>query len=114
MPGFFDTYVEPEQDQIGGDGAFLSGDDKAALIKSGASFVITNVTFDPENKYGARYVLDIELDGEERRAGFQIGSGVRTRDDMLQQMAAYFGVEGAEPVKVKLTGAGQATLITAA
>lgn len=109
MAGFFETYVD---DSPGGNGSWVSGDEKEALVKSGDSFTITAVTVDPGDKYGERFVLDIVLNGEERRIGFQTGT-VDSRDRMLAAMAEYIGNSGST-VDASLTAAGRATLITAA
>lgn len=107
--GFFDEYVDDSPGSV-----YVTGDEKEALVKAGTVFSITGVTFDPEGGYddNDRYVLDITLEGAERKLSFQAGS-VDSRDRMLASMADFIERSG-EAVNVKLTQQGRSTLITAA
>ena len=108
--GFFDEYVDDSPGSV-----YVSGDEKETLIAEGTAFTITAITFDPEGGYddNDRYVLDIELNGAERKLSFQAGS-VDSRDRMLASMAERLEREGTLGQDVKLTQQGRSTLITAA
>ncbi len=115
--GFWDT-----QDAVSdGKPRFLSGDEKEDLAKAGTPFTITAVEFEvgksdenPNgNKYGDRFVLTIDLDGEDRRLGFTIGIDPQTgesytpaRDKQLADMTEYLATgEGAiDPTKLVKVG----------
>jgi hypothetical protein len=107
--GFFDTYVD---DNPGG-GTWISGDEKEKLVESGDPFDITAVSLDPGDKYGERFVLDVVLNTEARKIGFQTGT-VDSRDRMLSSMAEFLEENAGSQVRAKLTASGRSTLVTAA
>lgn len=75
-----------------GGGGYLSPDEKDELIANETPFDVTAVRFEEENKYGPRFVVTLTLpdpatgDNETRMVGFPRGSGVTSRDDLLQAM----------------------------
>lgn len=104
--------------EVSSGGGYLSAEEKDALVKSGASFDITGVRFEPENKYGPRYVITFTLpnpttgDPETRMLGFVKGSGVTSRDDILEAMIVdHFGAGETEPIPAILDKGGNAFLI---
>lgn len=108
--GFFDEYVDDSQGSI-----YVSGVEKDALVEAGTSFVINAITFEPEQGYdGAdRYLLDILLEGAERKLSFNVGD-VDSRDKMLGSMADVLERDGTLDQNVKLTKQGRSVLLTAA
>lgn len=112
MPAFFDSYTD-----LGGGGRFLSAADKQVLIENGVPIKITGLMLDEHNEHGPRFIAfalvpDVETgEDEERKIGFPVGSGVGSRDAMLEAMKVYFDSEGAEPVSVKLEKPGRAIFI---
>lgn len=115
--GFFDGYKD-----IGGGGEWLSPDEKDELIEGGVPFAITGLTYDENagTQYGPRWVAFIQVpdyedvnDGEfdERKVGFPVGSGAKSRDAMMSAMSEYFdGADEGEQVWIKLTRRGQAII----
>lgn len=107
--GFFSEYKE-----VGGN--FVKAEEKQVLMDNGIPFQIIDIVFDPENKYGARFIAKILLpDPEtgadvERAIGFPHGT-VESRDRMLREMSAYLEREDAEPVMVKLEQVGRSIII---
>lgn len=107
--GFFDTFQD-----IGG-GAWISGAEKDTIIEQGIPFVITGVVDDDANKYGSRFVLNVNLpnpetgDVEERKIGFKKET-VESRDRMLLAMQKALA-EGELIEPTKLTKIGNAVLI---
>ena len=99
-----------------GGGAYISAEEKAALIENGVVFQVTDVVEDPTNKFGPRFVLKVRVpnpltgENEERNLGFAQGT-VQSRERLLNAMADYLGSDDAEDVFVKLSKAGQAVLI---
>lgn len=109
---FFDNYTD-----LGGGGRFLSQADKQVLIENGVPFKITAVQFDEHNEHGPRFIAfalvpDVETgEDEERKIGFPVGSGVQSRDSMLEAMKDYFTEEDSEPVTVKMEKPGRAIFL---
>ena len=106
--GFFDTYEDD------GGAPFLSKEEKAALVKSGATIGVTNVyAFMDAGQYpGPAYKLVLDIDGEERVTSFKQNTNVDSRDSMLKAMAAHFAdSEEAERVDVVLYKVGNAFLL---
>lgn len=106
--GFFETY----EAETGGGSSWVGADEKADLIAERTPFTVTAITFEEGDKFGDRYVLDIILDGTERRIGFGVGA-VESRDKLLANMAQYLAA-GADGVEVALEPAGRAVLIVQA
>lgn len=106
MTGFFDNYEDE------GGAAFLSKEEKAALVKSGKTISITNVyAFTDTGQYpGPAFRITLDVDGEDRAVTFKRNSGVDSRDRMLAAMCDYFAEDGAVPVEVTLVKAGNAFL----
>lgn len=99
-------------------GGYLTPDEKQALVESEQPFDITGVKLDAENKFGPRYVVTISLpdpatgDNETRMIGLPKGSGVTSRDDILQAMVDdHFGAGETEPIPAILAKGGNAFLI---
>src|SRR5437762_9635241 len=103
MPGFFETY----QDKSGLN--WVSKDEKAVLIDESVEFPVLSVTRG-EGKFGPRYVLVTEIEGETRAIGFPAGT-VESRDRMFDQLEKYLQGEDAEPPTVKLVRAGNSILV---
>jgi hypothetical protein len=106
MTGFFDTFETTAGLN------FVGKDEKADLIADSVPLTVVKV-FSTESQYGPRYILVVQLDGEERAIGFGKGT-VQSRDSMLAAMEAYLEGESVEPIVVKLSQAGRATIITEA
>jgi len=109
---FWDTH------EVKKGGGFLSPEEKDALVKSEQPFDITNIKFEPDGKYGARYVLTLSVpdpvtgDAETRMIGFVVDSGVTSRDDILKAMLDdHFGAGETEPIPAILGKGGNAFLI---
>ena len=99
-------------------GGYLTPDEKAALIESGQPFDITGIKFEPDGKYGARFVATLAVpnpatgENETRMIGFPKGSGVTSRDDILQAMLDdHFGAGETEPIPAILAKGGNAILL---
>lgn len=113
MGKFFEDFEKAEEErrraikESGGGAVFLSKAEKELLISDGVAFRITNVKQEPENKFGPRYVVTVELEGESRKVGFGKGS-VFTRDRMLEYIKEMLDA-GAEPptMKIELDGRSQ-------
>lgn len=109
---FFDNYKD-----LGGGGRFLSAADKQVLIENGVPFKITGLQFDEHNEHGPRFIAfvlvpDVESgEEEERKIGFPVGSGVGSRDSMLEAMKEYFDGKDSEPVVVKMEKPGRAIFL---
>lgn len=108
--GFFDDYEAP----AGGNDLWIGKDEKADLIADGTVFRITGVERDESPQYGERFVADVELNGEARKVSFPSGSGVESRDYLLDKLSKYLETPGAEGPMVRLAKAGRAILIEAA
>lgn len=111
--GFWDSHEVKT-----GKGAFLTPDEKAALIESGQPFDVTAVKYEAEGKYGARYVLSLEIpdavtgEPEARKIGFVLNSGVESRDEIVKAMAEdHFGAGEESPIPCILSKGGNAILI---
>ena len=104
--GFFDEYVDDSQPS-----GYVSADQ---LGTDKSTFTIVGIEFQPEQGYeGAdRYLADIVLDGEEKKASFGAGS-VDSRDKMLAAMADFIQRTG-ETVTVSASKQGRAVILTAA
>lgn len=95
----------PEKYQ--GGGKFLSAEETEQLLDSGTVIDITGVRED-DGKFGKRYLVDLNIEGEAAIKSFTIGS-VQTRDKLLADMLTYFEANGTDPVKVKFVRWGAAT-----
>jgi hypothetical protein len=103
MPKFFEEYTDA------GGGNWVMKEEKAELIKDKTPLKVQSVGYG-ESKFGPRYVVNVELDGEERSLGFNEGS-VQSRDAMLKQLQEYLKRDDAEPVTLVLVQRGQAVLL---
>lgn len=110
---FFDTYKD-----IGG-GEYVGADEKNVLIDNGIPVQITDVVYQEESKFGARFVCRVLLPDEEtgayddeRLMSFTAGT-VDSRDRMLRAMADYLDDADAEEVWVKFTKVGRSVIIEA-
>lgn len=104
---FKDTYTAPEFS-----GSFIKKEEKDALIKDATVFNITGVRLVVGGSYDGKadqYVVQLELDGEERALGFTAGS-VWTRDDLFDNLISYFKEEE-DVVPAFLTREKQAVLV---
>lgn len=105
---FWDDYKD-----LSGGGEWINAEEKQVIAENGIPVTVTNVVFDPQNKYGERYVLFLLVpnpetgDDEERKLGFPSGSGAESRDRMLNGMAAYFEGDDADPLTVKIVKKGR-------
>lgn len=104
MAKFFDNFEE-----VGGL-SWVGAAEKEELIKRGTPITVSRV-FLSQSKYGPRYVVAFELDGDERAIGFPTESGVESRNVMLAALAEYLEADDAEPVILKLKQQGQAKIL---
>jgi len=106
---FFDNF----QESAGG-GSFIGKEEKATLIKDATPLTVQAVR-KGESKFGLRYVVDVDLDGEIRSLSFTADS-VESRDRMLDAMTQYLEDPEAEKPVVKLVvpGPGPSVVITSA
>lgn len=102
--GFFDEYKD-----VSG-GSWVGKEEKAELIEAGSVISVTSVIFDPTNKYGERYVVKFQLDGEDRSIGFGAGT-VESRDRMLSALSAYLDNNEGETVDLILTQKGRSVIL---
>jgi hypothetical protein len=101
--GFWDNNPASKYSQ-GGD--FLKPEEVETLMDSGTVLEITGVR-EADGKFGKTHQVTLNIEGESRTKSFTQGS-VQGRDDMLNDMLAYFQDNGAEPVKVRFVSWGQA------
>lgn len=101
-----------------GGGGYLTPDEKADLVDSEQVFEITAVRFEEENKFGPRFVVTLTLpdpatgENETRMVGFPVGSGVTSRDDLLQAMIDdHFGAGEKDGIPAILAKGGNSFLI---
>lgn len=109
---FWDTH------EVKSGGGYLTPDEKAALVESEQPFDIKAIKYEAENKYGPRYVVTIDLpdpatgENDTRMIGFPVGSGVTSRDDILQAMLDdHFGAGETDPIPAVLSKGGNSFLI---
>lgn len=109
---FWDTH------EVSSGGGYLSPDEKEVLVTSKQPFEITGIKYDQDNKFGPRFVLTLSLpdpatgDSETRLVGFPVGSGVTSRDDILQAMLDdHFGAGQTEPIPAILSKGGNSYLV---
>lgn len=109
---FWDTH------EVSSGSGYLSPEEKQALVESEQPFDIVGVKFEPENKFGPRYVVTLKQpnpatgDEETRLVGFPKGSGVTSRDDILQAMIDdHFGAGETDPIPAVLAKGGNSFLI---
>jgi len=107
-----------DEHEVSSGGGYLSPEEKQALVESEQPFEITGVRYEAENKFGPRYVITISLpdpttgDQETRMVGFPKGSGVTSRDDILQAMLDdHFGAGETEAIPAVLAKGGNSFLI---
>jgi len=101
-----------------GGGGYLTPDEKAELVESAQPFEITGVRYEEENKFGPRFVVTLLLpdpatgDNETRMVGFPQGSGVTSRDDLLQAMIDdHFEAGEKTPIPAILSKGGNSFLV---
>lgn len=104
MGKFFDSYTDE------GGGAFLSKEEKQVLIEEETRFPIISVSGPTETKYGPRFVVGVEIEGETRLIGFKQGV-VFSRDRMLTAMQEHLEGEDAEPPEVILALNGRSQIL---
>jgi hypothetical protein len=103
--GFFDTYEDE-----GFDGsAFLTKAEKEVLIEEGVAFPVTSVHA-AESKFGPRWIVGVEIEGEPRLVGFSRGM-VFSRDRLLVALEDYLAEDGAEPPECKITLVGRSQIL---
>lgn len=105
MSGFFDEY---QDDTPNGGGSFLTGKEKELLIDEGVVFPIVSVT-SATTKFGPRWIVGIELEGESRAVGFSKGK-VFSRDRMLTAMQAHLD-NGGDPIETKIALNGRSQVL---
>lgn len=104
MPGFFDTF------QDAGGASYIGKEEKATLIADSTPFPVKRVFYQATGKFGARYVLITELDGEERALSFGAES-VESRDRMLAALIEYLSDEDAETPSVIMKRVNQSIIL---
>lgn len=91
---------------------FIGKEERHAMIDNATPFTIVKVIDAPaRGTYGAKYVCVVELDGETRAISYGKGSGVGSRDDLLESLEAFQEREDAEPQRARMERVGQATII---
>lgn len=105
--GFFDEYKD-----VSG-GSWVGSDEKAELIAGEAVLEVTDVIFDPTNKYGPRYVVKFKLDEEDRSIGFGAGS-VESRDRMLEALTGFLAANEEETVSLRMEQKGRSVILVEA
>ena len=103
--GFFDEYKEDEASGL----SFVKENEKNELIADATRLEVVRV-FSAQTQWGPRYVLVVNLDGEERALGFAKDS-VESRDRLFDNLAAYLEREDAETTYVKLEKNGRSVLV---
>ncbi len=101
--GFFDNF----EDTSGA--SFIGKDEKEELIKDATVLPVLRISLG-ESQYGERYLVTVDLDGEERAITFNTGS-VESRDRMLAALANYLDSEDAEPVSVVVSRVGRSLIL---
>lgn len=102
--GFFDEF-----DDTSG-ASFIKKEEKAVLLANATPLPVVSVKYQATSKYGPRYLLAVELEGEERTLSFNAES-VESRDRMLDALKDYMSREDAEPVTVYIEQVGQSILV---
>lgn len=101
--GFFDTYDD------GAGLSFVGAEEKAVLIANETPLPVHRVS-KGSTKFGERFLLITEIDGEERALSFGVGS-VESRDRMFEAMMDYLTQDDAETPVVRLKKVGQSILV---
>jgi hypothetical protein len=108
MTAFKDEFIDE------GGRTYLSAEEKAVLVKEGATLPVTECRFDEGGGYKGkdRFLLAVDLEGESRLLSFDAES-VPSRVRLLNKLAAYFNREDAETtdIKVVLADDGRTQLI---
>lgn len=104
---FFDGYTDEHSD-TGTGGEFLTAEEKELLIEEGVGFPILSVG-KADTKFGERYMVGTELEGEPRMIGFSTGK-VFSRDRALDAIKLWLETGGAAPV-VKIVISGRSQLL---
>ena len=104
MPKFFETF------QDAGGGNWVGKEEKDAMIADGTAFTVTRVARGA-SKYGERYVIDTEIDGEMRSIGFPADT-VQSRDRLLDALIEYLKGENPEPVSLKMQRIGRSIILS--
>jgi len=100
---FFDSFVEVS-------GNWIGKEEKKTMVTDETPFPVLAVAKANTGKYGPRYVVKTELDGEERLLSFA-ASGVESRDRLFDALIEYQERDDAEPVVVKMKQSGQSILV---
>ncbi len=100
--GFFDEFEEIS-------GNWIGKEEKASMIADETPFVALTVAR-VSSRYGPRYVVKTELDGEERLLGFG-AEAVESRDRLFDALIGYLARDDAEPVNLKMKRSGQSVLV---
>lgn len=109
--GFFDEFQDT------GAGNWVKKPEKDELIASGQTFPVQRVDEVDSPQYGERFVVTTTLptgengEDEERKISFPKGSGVESRDRMLEAIAKWLDDPANEPPQVKLYKVKQSILI---
>ena len=107
MGGF--DFDKPEYDPPKMEGNYLEALEKAVLVKNGTPITVRTCVKN-KGKFGWRYLLNFDLEGEDRILQFSAvhidedtgkATGVQARDDMLDDLAAYFEA-GGEPETIEM------------
>jgi hypothetical protein len=92
--------------------AFVTDEQKQALIASNNPFEITKIRFSPKGTYGPQFYLSCRfIDGTEGTMTFSAESNVFTRDDLLDQLKTYLTENPGESVVARLREEGNTRLI---
>lgn len=80
-------FVAPERES----GFYIGADEKAELIADSTELLVTSIEQGP-SQYGERFVVTVDLDGEERGLSFPV-EGVGSRTELLLALADYLANE---------------------
>lgn len=105
--GFFDEFASVETAGL----SFVSEEEKEVLIDESVALPVVRL-FKTETKYGPRFVLVTEIEGEERALGFgcaAAGKDPYSRDVLFENLTAYLDREDTdgEVVSVKMSRIGR-------
>lgn len=105
---FWDNYED-----LSGGGEWIKAAEKQVLVENGIPVKVTKVVDDPENQYGTRFVLFVEVpnpetgEPESRKLPFPYGTGAESRDRMINGMKSYLDENPDEEIVVKIAKVGR-------
>src|SRR5688572_1012997 len=103
MAGFFDNYED------GSGLSFIGKEEKETLIEDATTLPVLRISRST-TRFGERFILITELDGEERALSFGTES-VESRDRLLDAMMEYLTGDEVVTPEVRLERKGRSILI---